>query len=185
MKLAIAIGGSSGAIYTKVLLNSLIELQNQLEEVSITASKNAKTNWDLEIGGAYPSDPKWKWYDAQDFNAPFASGSAGYDAMIICPCSAGLLGRIAAGVSGDLSTRGADVMLKERKKLVVILRETPFNLIHIRNMETITLAGGIICPAIPSFYNEPKDTDSIIRTVTDRALQLAGLKVNSFEWGKE
>ncbi len=184
MKLAIAIGGSSGAIYTKVLLNTLVELQNQLEEVSITASKNAKTNWDLEIGGDFPGHPNWRWYESQDFNAPFASGSAGYDAMIICPCSAGLLGRIASGVSTDLSTRGADVMLKERKKLVAILRETPFNLIHIRNMETITLAGGIICPAIPSFYSEPQDTESIVRTVTDRALQLVGLKVNSFSWGK-
>ncbi|HVE61068.1 MAG TPA: UbiX family flavin prenyltransferase, partial [Chitinophagaceae bacterium] len=115
----------------------------------------------------------------------FASGSAQYDAMIIIPCSMGTLARIAAGISNDLVTRGADVMLKERKKLVLVLRETPYNLIHIKNMKTVTLAGGIICPASPSFYSKPQTIEQAASTVVDRVLDLAGIKNESFRWGKK
>lgn len=117
--------------------------------------------------------------------APFASGSAKYDAMIIAPCSMGTLGRIAGGISNDLITRGADVMLKERKKLILLLRDTPYNLVHIRNMETVTLAGGIMLPASPSFYSNPKNLEEAAATVVDRALDLAGLDLKSYRWGSE
>jgi 4-hydroxy-3-polyprenylbenzoate decarboxylase len=95
----------------------------------------------------------------------------------------GTLGRIAAGISDDLITRAADVMLKERRKLIVVPRETPYNLIHLENMKTLTLAGGIICPATPSFYSQPKTIEELAETVVDRILKLAGFKTNSYEWG--
>ncbi|HEY0432640.1 MAG TPA: UbiX family flavin prenyltransferase, partial [Chitinophagaceae bacterium] len=120
-----------------------------------------------------------------DFSAPFASGSGRFDTMIIVPCSMGTLGRIAGGTSNDLVTRAADVMLKERRRLICVVRDTPFNLIHIRNMETVTLAGGIICPASPSFYSRPLTIEAAAATVVDRVLDLAGIPVNTFRWGGE
>lgn len=95
----------------------------------------------------------------------------------------GTLGRIAAGVSDDLVTRAADVILKERRKLILVARETPYNLIHLKNMETITMAGGIICPATPSFYSKPQTIEEVAATVVDRVLDLAGLRVNTYRWG--
>ena len=115
--------------------------------------------------------------------APFASGSGKYDTMIIVPCSMGTLGRIATGVSSDLITRAADVILKERRKLICVIRDTPYNLMHIRNMESVTLAGGIICPATPSFYSLPTTIDEVAATVVDRVLDLAGLDISTFRWG--
>ena len=115
--------------------------------------------------------------------APFASGSGGYTTMIVAPCSMGTLGRIAGGISDDLITRAADVMLKERKQLICVIRETPYNLVHIRNMETVTLAGGIICPATPSFYSIPTTIEELASTVAHRVLDLAGIRYNSYRWG--
>jgi len=96
----------------------------------------------------------------------------------------GTLGRIAAGVSNDLISRAADVILKERRKLICVIRDTPYNLIHIRNMETVTLAGGIICPATPSFYSKPSTIEQVAATVVDRVLDLAGFDIKTFRWGK-
>ena len=104
--------------------------------------------------------------------------------MIVCPCSMGLLARIATGVSQDLITRAADVVLKERRRLIVVPRETPLSLIHLRNMTTITEAGGIICPAIPSFYSGAETKEEIAGTVVDRALDLAGFELESYRWGE-
>ena len=104
--------------------------------------------------------------------------------MIVAPCSMGTLGRIAGGISDDLITRAADVMLKERKQLICVIRETPYNLVHIRNMESLTLAGGIICPATPSFYSRPQNLEQMAATVVDRVLDLAGFPVDTFRWGK-
>jgi 4-hydroxy-3-polyprenylbenzoate decarboxylase len=103
--------------------------------------------------------------------------------MIIIPCSMGTLGRIASGISTDLITRAADVILKERRKLICVIRDTPYNLIHIRNMETITLAGGVICPASPSFYSKPSSIEAAASTVVDRVIDLAGFELKSFRWG--
>ena len=104
--------------------------------------------------------------------------------LFICPCSTGTMGRIANGISNDLTTRAADVILKEKRKLIVVLRETPYNLIHINNMKTITESGGIICPATPSFYSNPKNFTELAETVVNRILNLADIKNNSFRWGE-
>ena len=116
--------------------------------------------------------------------APFASGSARYDTMIVCPCSMGLMARIAMGISNDLITRAADVVLKERRRLIVVPRETPLSLIHINNMKAITEAGGIICPAVPSFYSQPQTIEAVVATVVDRVLDLADFDVKSYRWGE-
>jgi len=183
-KIAIAITGASGSIYAKLILEKLALLGDQLAEVSVVMSNNAKYVWQTEIGDDSYAKFPFRYFEKTDFTAPFASGSAQYDALIIIPCSMGTLGRIAAGVSNDLTTRGADVMLKERKKLICVIRDTPYSLIHIRNMETVTLAGGIICPASPSFYSVPKNMEEAAGTVVDRVLDLAELKNNTYRWGK-
>jgi 4-hydroxy-3-polyprenylbenzoate decarboxylase len=96
----------------------------------------------------------------------------------------GTLGRIASATANDLLCRAADVMLKERKKLILICRETPLNLIHINNMKTVTEAGGIICPATPSFYSKPESIEEVAATVIDRVLQLCGIEQESYRWGE-
>jgi 4-hydroxy-3-polyprenylbenzoate decarboxylase len=184
MKIAVAITGASGSIYAQLLLQKLLHLKDQLQEVSVVMSSNAKFVWQTELGNEQYKDFPFRYFEKMDFLAPFASGSAKYDALIIIPCSMGTLGRIAGGISNDLVTRGADVMLKERKKLILVLRDTPYNLVHIRNMETVTLAGGIICPATPSFYSVPKTIEEVALTVVDRVIDLAGLKNESYRWGK-
>jgi 4-hydroxy-3-polyprenylbenzoate decarboxylase len=184
MKIAVAITGASGSIYAQLLLQKLLHLKDQLQEVSVVMSSNAKFVWQTELGNEQYKDFPFRYFEKMDFLAPFASGSAKYDALIIIPCSMGTLGRIAGGISNDLVTRGADVMLKERKKLILVLRDTPYNLVHIRNMETVTLAGGIICPATPSFYSVPKTIEEVALTVVDRVIDIAGLKNESYRWGK-
>lgn len=182
-KIAIAITGASGSIYAKVLLDKLTELKSQVSEISVVMSDNAKDVWQHELGNSDYRNYDLRFFDKHDFNAPFASGSAGYDTLIICPCSMGTLGRIAAGVSNDLVTRAADVILKERRKLILVARETPYSLIHINNMKTVTEAGGIICPATPSFYSRPATIEEVAGTVISRVLDLAGLKNESYRWG--
>ena len=183
IKIIVGVTGSSGAIYAKTLLEKLATLKSRVEKIDVVFSDNAKEVWKYELG----TDPEqlipFKIYNKNDFFAPFASGSAGYDIMIICPCSMGTLGRIASGTSDNLITRASDVVLKERKKLILVPREMPFNLIHINNMKIVTEAGGIICPAIPSFYNKPGSIEDLVNTVVDRVLQLADIKTNSFKWG--
>jgi flavin prenyltransferase len=181
-KIIIAIGGSSGSIYAKLLLDKLCLIGNDKIRVGIVMSNNAKINWKIELGDESYFNYPFDYYEKMDFNAPFASGSAQYDTMIICPSSMGLLGRIAHGLSNDLTTRAADVILKERRKLIIVPREMPFNLIHIKNMELITQAGGIICPAVPSFYHNPKTLEEICMTVVDRVLDLASIENKSKRW---
>ncbi len=183
-KIVVGIGGSSGSIYAKVLFDRLKTLDDQVAKVGVVMSKNAELNWELEIEDSNPKDYPFDFYDKMDFMAPFASGSAKYDTMIVCPCSMGLLSRIATGMSNDLITRAADVILKERRKLIVVPRETPYSLIHINNMKTVTEAGGIICPASPSFYSKPKDFEALVGTVVDRILDLSGLNIDGYRWGE-
>ncbi len=182
-KIVVAITGASGSIYSKVLLDKLFAIENQWEELSVILTNNAKEVWKTELDNEAYSNYPAKFYGQQDFNAPFASGSGQYDIMIIVPCSMGTLGRIAAGISNDLVSRAADVILKERRKLICVVRDTPYNLMHIRNMETVTLAGGIICPATPSFYSKPSTIEEVAATVVDRIIDLAGLKINTYRWG--
>ena len=181
-KIIIAITGASGSIYAKVLLDQLVVLKDQIEAVGIVMSKNAKDVWEFELGNDSYKDYPFKYYEKNDFMAPFASGSAQYKTMIVAPCSMGTLARIATGVSNDLLTRSADVILKERRKLILINRDTPLNLIHINNMKTITEAGGIIMPASPSFYSKPNNFEELAATVINRVIDLADLKKDSFRW---
>jgi 4-hydroxy-3-polyprenylbenzoate decarboxylase len=183
-KIVIAVTGASGSIYADLLLKKLQQLKDQLTELSLVMTTNAKEVWKIELDNENFDSYKLKQYTQQDFNAPFASGSGQYDTMIIIPCSMGTLGRIASGISSDLISRAADVILKERRKLICVVRDTPYNLIHIRNMETITLAGGIICPATPSFYSKPSTIEEVAATVVDRVIDLANLQNETYRWGK-
>jgi len=183
-KIVIAITGASGSIYSKLLLDKLERLRTQWDEVSVVITENAKQVWETELGEKSYQKNSFKNFGVSDFTAPFASGSGRYDTMIIIPCSMGTLGRIASGISNDLISRAADVILKERRKLICVIRDTPYNLIHIRNMETVTLAGGIICPASPSFYSKPSTIEQAAATVVDRVLDLAGFDFKTFRWGE-
>jgi len=185
IKLIVGVTGASGAIYAKVLFDSLLQRKDQLEEVAVLFSENAKGVWKYELGNSDFEKLPFTFYKRDDFYSPIASGSAGYNAMIICPCSMGTLGRIASGVSNDLMTRAADVMLKERRKLILVARETPLSLIHINNMKTVTEAGGIICPATPSFYSKPETMEQLAATITNRALSLAGIEIDGYRWGEK
>jgi len=184
-KIAIAITGASGSIYARLLMDKLVLLKDQWQEVSVVMSDNAKEVWETELGNSNHGDYPFRYVDKNDFSAPFASGSGQYDTMIIVPCSMGTLGRIANGISSDLITRAADVILKERRKLICVARETPYNLLHIRNMEALTLAGGIICPATPSFYSRPQTVEEVAATVVDRILDLAGFNQKTYRWGSD
>ena len=156
MKLVVAVGGASGSIYAKRLLDALVAAGARPVRGRPRASRRSGNEvWNHEIGEvpAYP----FKRYGLRDFRAPFASGSAGWDAMVVIPCSTGGLARIAHGISDDLVGRAADVMLKERRKLVLVVRETPLSLIHLENMLAVTRAGAVVLPAAPSFYSKPDD----------------------------
>ncbi len=182
-KIVVAITGASGSIYAKLLLDDLSKLNEQVEEVGIIMSDNAKDVWEFELGNKDYNNYPFKIYSKNDFMAPFASGSAKFTHMVIVPCSMGTLGRIASGISNDLTTRAADVILKERRKLVLVARETPLNLIQIENMKAITLAGGVICPAVPSYYSKPKNIEELAYTVVHRVVDLLGLESDSYRWG--
>ncbi|MFD1771018.1 UbiX family flavin prenyltransferase [Sphingobacterium suaedae] len=184
-KVIVAITGASGAIYAKVLLDKLTSLHDQIADVGVVMSDNAKDVWKFELGTDDYNQYPFKFYNKNDFMAPFASGSAHYGAMIICPCSMGTLARIAHGVSSDLTTRAADVILKERRKLILLTRETPLNAIHLQNMSIVTQTGGIICPASPSFYSLPKTFEALAATVIDRVLSLCDFQIESYSWGED
>ena len=184
-KIAIAITGASGSIYAKVLFDKLTLLNDQIDDLGIVMSDNAKDVWNHELGNSAFNGYGFKFFDKRDFTAPFASGSAGFDTLIVCPCSMGTLGRIAGGISDDLISRAADVVLKERRKLILVVRESPYNLIHINNMKTVTEAGGIICPATPSFYSLPQSIEEVAETVVNRVIYLAGFNHDSYRWGDQ
>ncbi len=183
MKIVVAVTGASGALYAQRLFEKLHTLCGAQHTVSVVFSETAKQVWQCEIGTT-PRLYDFTEYNDNDFFAPIASGSAQYDAMVVCPCSMGTLGRIAHGTADTLITRTADVMLKERRKLILVAREMPYSLIHIKNMELLTLAGGIICPASPSFYSKPQTIDTLCDTVVDRILDLLGIANNGFRWGE-
>lgn len=184
-KIVVAVTGASGSIYASILFEKLREIKDQVEEVGVIFSSNALDIWKYELDEEFVLVYPFRVFEKDDFYAPFASGSSTYDTMIVCPCSMGTLGRIAGGVSDDLITRAADVMLKERRQLILVPRETPYSLIHLENMKKLTLAGATICPATPSFYSKPKTTEDVAATVVERILNLAGFDINSFEWGKK
>jgi flavin prenyltransferase len=187
MNIIIAITGASGSIYAKRLLDKLVN-RVEIHNIGVVFSKNATDVWKHELNNADYENYKSNtvtFYEPNNFLAPFASGSGNYNAMFVTPCSMGTLARIANGHSDSLITRAADVVLKERRKLICIVREAPYNIIHIKNMETVTLAGGIICPATPSFYSNPKTIEDAVDTVIDRAIHLAGIHIESYSWGNK
>jgi 4-hydroxy-3-polyprenylbenzoate decarboxylase len=174
MKLVVAVSGASGAPYARKLLDFLAE-HGAAHDVGVDLifTTTGKQVWAQEIGGS-PRYP-FKTWSNQDFTAPFASGSAPYDAMVVIPCSAGALSRIAYGLSVDLLGRAADVMLKERRRLVLVLRETPISLVHARAMTQVIEAGAFVMPASPSFYSGPRTIDELVGTVVARVLDRLGL----------
>jgi len=184
-RIVVAVTGASGSIYARQLLGKLQAAAGQIDTVAVVMTENAKTVWETELADRSYEQLPFRFYSQQDFHAPFASGSGQFNTMIICPCSMGTLGRIATGVSNDLITRAADVVLKERRKLICVVRETPYNLMHLRNMLTVTEAGGIICPATPSFYSKPATLEAVAATVTDRVLDLAGIEQDTYRWGSK
>jgi 4-hydroxy-3-polyprenylbenzoate decarboxylase len=183
-RVVVGITGASGSIYAKVLLDRLVELNEQLDSVGVVMSDNAGDVWKHELGNTSYEKYPFKHYDKNDFFAPFASGSARYETMIVVPCSMGTMARIAHGVSNDLMTRAADVILKERRRLILVSRDTPLSLIHLENMRLLTQAGAIIAPASPSFYSNPTDFESLAKTVVDRVLDLAGFELDTYRWSE-
>jgi 4-hydroxy-3-polyprenylbenzoate decarboxylase len=173
MKVVVAVGGASGSIYAKRLLDVLAARPAGSLEVGLVFSSAGSEVWAHEIG-AVPEYP-FRRYGLRDFRAPFASGSAGWDAMAVVPCSTGGLARIAHGISEDLIGRAADVMLKERRRLVLVVRETPLSAIHLENMLAATRAGAVVLPAAPSFYSKPQTMDALLDTVVGRVLDQLGL----------
>lgn len=183
INIVVGITGASGSIYAMSFLDKLNEVNNI--NVSVIISDEGKKVLEYEMGKEHLENISFETYDNKDFFAPFASGSSAADVFVVIPCTMGTLGRIANGTSDNLICRTADVVLKERKKLILVIRECPYNLIHIKNMEKVTLAGGIICPASPSFYSKPKTVDEAVNTIIDRVLDLCGLENKSFRWGKK
>lgn len=175
MKLVVGISGASGSPYAHRLLRFLAETGVDAGiEPHIVFTRTGRLVWQDEVG-IDPATFGFPIYSPSDMTVPFASGSARFDAMVVVPCSAGQLSRIANGLSADLVGRAADVMLKDRKKLVLVLRESPYNLIHLRNMVSVTEAGALVMPASPSFYSHPETLDALLDTVTARILDHLGI----------
>ena len=182
MKLVIAATGASGAIYLQRLLEQIDCAAHDVHLVmSAYADKVARQ--ELE-SFRIPADVSR--HSENDMNVPFVSGSARFDAMVIVPCSMATLGRIASGSSDTVLLRAADVFLKERRKLILVPRETPWNLIHARNVVTLLEAGAVVLPAIPSFYSRPNSVTAVVDTVVWRILDQIGLpNPSAYRWGEK
>lgn len=187
-KIVVGITGASGAPYARTLLSFLAERQKTVGdvEVGVCYSQTAPEVWALECGGDMREAITLPTWGLRDYKAPFASGSAGWHAMVIVPCSMGTCGRIAHGISDTLLTRAADVMLKERRPLVLVPRETPLSVIHLENLTTLARAGATILPAMPSFYGKPSTIDDLVRSVCARVLDQLGVPQDiSHKWGEK
>ncbi len=182
MRVVVAITAASGAIYARQLLSSLIE-SDEVERIAVVYSANARAVVAHE-GETMPLSAKIEEYENDNLFASPASGSARWDAMVVVPSSVGTIGRVASGVSQTLIERAADVMLKERRRLIFVVRETPYSLIHLRNMTALTEAGAVILPATPSFYSLPKDIEAVCQTVTERITAMLGIEGKRYEWGE-
>lgn len=172
VKLLVAITGASGVLYTQRLLDNL---DTREHEIHIVMSNYAQQVLSEELPGGLRLPAGAKTHNLKSMNAPFASGSNPPDAMVVIPCTMGTLGRIAHGYSEDVLLRAADVVLKEKKKLILVPRETPLSLVHVKNFELLLLAGAIILPANPSFYSGPKTIQDVVDTVVARVLDHLGV----------
>ena len=183
MKVIVAITGASGATYARRTLEKL--LQSELvERIALIMSDTAERVVEHEQV-TLPQSERIEQYDNHEMFSSVASGSAAWDAMIVVPASMGTVGRIAAGISQTLIERAADVMLKERRRLIIVVRETPYSLIHLRNMTTLTEAGAIILPASPSFYSHPVTIDEAVDTVVERIIAHTGIDLAHYEFSGE
>ena len=179
MKFVIATTGASGSIYLQRLLDGLRPAEH---EVHLVFSAPAREVIAGELG-ALRVPAGVREHDDRDMHVPFVSGSARFDAMVIVPCSMGTMGRIAAGTSDSVILRAADVFLKERRKLILVPRETPWNLIHARNAVTLLEAGAVLLPASPSFYSRPESVEALADTVVARILDQLGVEnPGAFRW---
>lgn len=190
----LGVSGASGSLYAKHFIESAAAIEGL--ELNIIFTKTAEQVWLHEIGVPYKdfiaslaNSPACKasavnLIENDNFHHKYASGSNKLDAMVVLPCSMGSLARIATGITADLIGRIADVQLKERRKLILVPRETPYNLIHLNNMTTLTQAGAIICPASPSFYTKPATLHDLCRSLAERVMNIAGIKDLSgeFKW---
>ncbi len=179
----VGVTGASGALYARLLCHRLTQV-DAIGQIALIVTRNGLAVSGYEDDPLWMDNPRFTRYDHDDLFAPPASGSASFDAMVVIPCSMGMIGRIATGVSNDLISRAADVMLKEHRRLVLVPRETPLNTIHLRNLTTLSECGAIICPATPSFYPFPQDIESLCGTVIERVLTLLGVELSHYEWGK-
>jgi 4-hydroxy-3-polyprenylbenzoate decarboxylase len=173
LRIVIAITGATGAIYAQRLLDNL---DPALHEIHLILSHYAQSVIATELPGGLRLPPGTVQHNLRSMNAPFASGSNAFDGMVVIPCTMGTIGRIAHGISDNLLLRSADVMLKERKKLILVARETPLSLIHIKNYEILCLAGATILPANPSFYSLPASFSALADTVVARVLDHLGVE---------
>ncbi len=181
-KVVVGVGGASGAVYAKMFIDRLLSIDS-VERIAVVFSGNGRDIY-LDEAGALPQEgPRLKIYDNTDFYAPFASGSSDYDAAVVVPCSMGLAARIASGVSDCLISRACDVMLKERRPLIVVPRETPLSLIHLRNLTALTEAGAVALPACPSFYSGPQSVEALCNTVVERIVSLLFPDQARYKWG--
>ncbi len=172
-KIVVGITGASGAPYARRLIG-LLRRRDDLE-VAVCVSQTAPEVWALECGGDLREEVGVPVWGVRDYKAPFASGSAGWEAMAVVPCSMGTVARIAHGISDTLLTRAADVMLKERRKLVVVPRETPLSVVHLENLAALARAGALVLPAMPSFYSKPATLEDAVDTVVGRVLDQLGV----------
>ena len=184
-RLVVSVTGASGAIYAVRFLRAAAP---HFDRIHVMLSHNAVQVFNTEMDTSLPHEHTINDYlgpgdyshleflDSKNYFSPPASGSYRHDGMVIIPCSMGTLGRIASGISNDLTTRAADVCLKERRKLILVARDTPLNLIHLRNMVTATEAGATVLPATPAFYNRPATVEDLVDTVVARVLQNLGIE---------
>lgn len=183
MNIIVAITGASGAIYARQVL-TLLAQHTDVEKIALILSDHAEDVIAAE-NETIPFVEHIIRYDNDDMWASVASGSAEWDSMIVVPASMGCVGRIASGISRKLIERAADVMLKERKPLVMVVREAPYSLIHLRNLTTLTEAGAIVIPASPSFYLHPASIEELCLTISQRTVELAGLHIEHQRWGEK
>ena len=185
-KIVVGITGASGAPYAKRLLAWLARRErNEGDvEVGVCLSATAPEVWALECGGDLREQIEQPMWGQRDYKAPFASGSAGWHAMVIVPCSMGTAARVAHGISDTLLTRAADVMIKERRTLIVVPRETPLSVVHLENLTTLARNGALVLPAMPSFYGKPTSIDQLLDGMLGRVLDHLGLEHDlSHRWG--
>lgn len=193
-RLIVGVGGASGAIYAVRFLRAAVR---HFDEIYVMLSGNApdvlRQELDVSLSPRPTSEellgfdaPQIRFCDATDFFTPPASGSFRHAGMVIIPCSMGTVGRIAGGTSNDLTTRAADVCLKERRKLILVVRETPLNLIHLRNLTALTEAGATVLPAAPGFYDRPQTVEQVVDFIVARILQTLGVEQDLVaEWRHE